>query len=118
MVESADMTEALKPASERENRSRSPQVSAIIPCYNRQQFIAETVESVLSQTYGNIELLVVDDGCTDRSREILQEFGDRLTILEHPGREKVGRIAVRRVRTVASPTLRSFQVKFEPHAAQ
>jgi glycosyltransferase involved in cell wall biosynthesis len=71
----------------------APKVSAIIPCYNRAQFIAETVRSVLEQTYPNIELFVVDDGCTDGSREILETFGDRLTILEHPGRENRGQSA-------------------------
>jgi glycosyltransferase involved in cell wall biosynthesis len=80
------------PAAERDVPS-TPKVSAIIPCYNRARFIAQTVRSVLEQTYPNIELIVVDDGCTDGSREVLAAFGDRLTLLEHPGRENRGQSA-------------------------
>ncbi len=68
-------------------------VSVIIPCYNRDDYIVETVQSVLNQTWLNIELIVVDDGCTDGSRALLESFGDRLTILEHPGRVNRGQSA-------------------------
>jgi len=70
-----------------------PKVSVVIPCYNREKFIAETVNSVLSQTWPNIELIVVDDGCTDGSRAVLESFGPRLVILEHPGRVNRGQSA-------------------------
>lgn len=70
-----------------------PKVSVIIPCYNREQFIAETVNSVIAQTWPNIELIVVDDGCSDGSRKVLESFGQRLTILEHPGRTNRGQSA-------------------------
>jgi len=68
-------------------------VSVIIPCFNREQFIAATVNSVIAQTWPNIELIVVDDGCTDDSRKILESYGHRLTILEHPGRANKGQSA-------------------------
>ncbi len=68
-------------------------VSVVIPCYNRADYIAETVESVLNQTYQNIELIIVDDGCTDNSREILEQYKDHITILEHPGRVNKGQSA-------------------------
>lgn len=70
-----------------------PRVTAVIPCFNRGAFIRQTVESVLNQTYENIELVVIDDGCTDNSRAVLETFGDRLTILEHPNRENRGQSA-------------------------
>jgi Glycosyltransferases, probably involved in cell wall biogenesis len=70
-----------------------PKVSVIIPCYNRRDFIAETVESVLRQTWPNIELIVVDDGSTDGSREILESFGSKLQLMEHPGRANRGQSA-------------------------
>jgi glycosyltransferase involved in cell wall biosynthesis len=70
-----------------------PQVSVIIPCYNREKYIAATVESVFAQTWPNIELIVVDDGCTDGSRTILQFYGQRLVLLEHPGRVNRGQSA-------------------------
>jgi len=68
-------------------------VSVIIPCFNREHFIAATVNSVFAQTWPNIELIVVDDGCTDGSRKILESYGHRLTILEHPGRANRGQSA-------------------------
>lgn len=70
-----------------------PKVSVIIPCYNRGTFIAETIESVLNQSYQNIELVVVDDGCTDNSREVLEQYGERIRILDHPGRVNKGQSA-------------------------
>jgi glycosyltransferase involved in cell wall biosynthesis len=51
-----------------------PLVSVIIPVYNRDRYLAEAIESVLAQTYPAIELIVVDDGSSDRSTEIAQSY--------------------------------------------
>ena len=51
-------------------------VSIIISVYNAQKYIAETIKSALSQTYENFEIIIVDDGSTDRSLEICQSFDD------------------------------------------
>jgi glycosyltransferase involved in cell wall biosynthesis len=58
-----------------------PTVSVIIPAYNAEPFVAETVESVLHQTYQDLEIIVVDDGSTDRTAAALEEFGDRVRVL-------------------------------------
>lgn len=53
-------------------------VSVLIPNYNYARFLPETIESVLSQTYPRIETIVVDDGSTDNSREVIAGYGERL----------------------------------------
>jgi len=70
-----------------------PQVSVIIPCFNREKYIQETVNSVLNQTYPNIEIVCVDDGCTDGTREILDSYGEKIRVFEHPGRVNKGQSA-------------------------
>lgn len=59
-----------------------PRVSVIIPAYNAAATIAGTVESVLAQTFRDFEIIAVDDGSTDRTREILAGFGDRVRLIE------------------------------------
>ena len=51
-------------------------ISVIMPCYNAASFVEEAVSCVMNQTYGNVELIVVDDGSTDGSVEILQRLAD------------------------------------------
>jgi glycosyltransferase involved in cell wall biosynthesis len=49
-------------------------VSVIVPVFNGERYVAEAIESVLAQTYPDIELIVVDDGSTDRSAEIVAGY--------------------------------------------
>ena len=53
-------------------------VTAIIPTYNYGRFVTQAVESALAQTYNNVEVLVVDDGSTDDTRERLRPYADRI----------------------------------------
>jgi len=59
-------------------------VSVIIPVYNSEKFLAESIESVLNQTYKNIEVIAIDDGSSDKSLEILKQYSDKITIASQP----------------------------------
>lgn len=51
-------------------------ISVIVPTYNRADLISETIESILNQTYKNFELIIVDDGSTDNTEEVIRKFKD------------------------------------------
>ena len=57
-------------------------VSVIIPTYNRAELLREAIDSVLAQTYKNLEVIVVNDGSDDHTGEVLAEFGDRIKIIQ------------------------------------
>ncbi|MGH7213710.1 MAG: glycosyltransferase family 2 protein [Tepidisphaeraceae bacterium] len=70
-----------------------PRVSVILPVYNGQRYLAETVESVLAQTFEDFEIVAVDDGSTDRSATILQKFAARdarVRLISRPNTGLVG----------------------------
>ncbi|MBT9311367.1 glycosyltransferase family 2 protein [Leptothoe kymatousa] len=60
----------------------SPLVTIIIVNYNYHQFLSQAIESALQQTYRNIEVIVVDDGSTDTSIEIISDYADRLITIK------------------------------------
>ena len=58
-----------------------PLFSVIMPCYNSEKYIRVALDSVFAQTFTDFEVIVVDDGSTDRSLAMLEEYGNRITLL-------------------------------------
>lgn len=67
----------------------SPLISVVMPVYNREKYILKTIESLLNQTYRNFELLIVDDGSSDRTKLIIKNIKDpRIVLIEHNKRKE------------------------------
>jgi glycosyltransferase involved in cell wall biosynthesis len=80
---------------------RDPLVSAIIIFKDGQPFISEAIESILKQTYPQLELILADDGSVDGSTEIAEQFADRhaerVKVVHHPNHENLGMSATRNI---------------------
>ena len=66
-------------------QNKQPKVSIIIPCYNVERYVRECVESVLNQSLRDIEIIIINDGSTDSTGEILREFAksdSRIVLIE------------------------------------
>jgi glycosyltransferase involved in cell wall biosynthesis len=61
-------------------------VSIIIPAYNAETYLRETLSSALAQTYTNCEIIVVDDGSKDSTLDMLEEYGDRIRVVRQQNR--------------------------------
>lgn len=68
---------------------KKPLVTVITPTYNRAHFLKETITSVLKQDYINIEYIVLDDGSTDETRNVIEKFKDKLIYESH---ENIGEV--------------------------
>jgi len=60
--------------------------SIIIPTHNGDQYIGQTVDSALAQTYGDVEVIVVDDGSTDDTRQVLAQYGSQICYIHQENR--------------------------------
>ena len=68
------------------SQAKKPLVSIIVPVYNRDKLIVETIQSLICQTYSNIEIIVIDDASSDGTWKILEGFEKttlNLKILSH-----------------------------------
>ncbi|HXQ69953.1 MAG TPA: glycosyltransferase family A protein [Pyrinomonadaceae bacterium] len=65
-------------------------VSVIIPVYNYERYLGEAIDSALSQTHKHLEVIVVDDGSTDRSAEVAKSFADRGVRYRHQDNAGIG----------------------------
>jgi glycosyltransferase involved in cell wall biosynthesis len=64
----------------------APLVSIIIPCWNAESYVGAAIESALSQTYPTVEVIVIDDGSTDGSMEVIRSFGKHIRCETGPNR--------------------------------
>ncbi len=62
------------------NQQLKPQISVVIPNYNGSRFLKESIDSALNQSGIKVEVIVVDDGSTDASREILESYGNKIKV--------------------------------------
>lgn len=74
-----------------------PLVSIITPAYNTEKYIAEAIESVINQTWQNWELLLINDGSTDRTKEICQQYAERDSRIRLTNTENHGVSAARNI---------------------
>lgn len=63
-----------------------PTISVIIPYYNAEPYLAETVNSVFQQTFTKYEIIIIDDGSQDHTRQIIESFGSKVQAEYHPNR--------------------------------
>jgi glycosyltransferase involved in cell wall biosynthesis len=59
-------------------------VSVVVPTYNRAGIISKTIDDVLSQTYQDMEVIVIDDGSTDDTQQVLRNYGNRIRVITQP----------------------------------
>jgi len=67
----------------------APQVSVILPVYNGEEYISESIDSILTQTFQNFELILIDDGSTDKTSEILNSYkyrDNRISLISRDNR--------------------------------
>src|SRR5690606_29655357 len=77
--------------------------SIILPCYNCQDYVGHAIDSVIGQSYENWELLIVDDGSTDRSPDIIRQYADsnfriRVITQDNQGVSKARNLALENAR--------------------
>jgi glycosyltransferase involved in cell wall biosynthesis len=63
-----------------DTRLEDPRFSVVIPVYNAERFVGAALESVLAQTYGAAEIIIVDDGSSDNTAKIVEQYSDRMSI--------------------------------------
>ncbi len=86
--------------------SDQPLVSIIIPCYKQAQYLAETIDSVLAQTYRPLEIFVVNDGSPDDTEQVAQRYGDKIVYIS---KDNAG---VSAARNTAIAQARGYYMKF------
>ncbi|MSW05878.1 MAG: glycosyltransferase, partial [Actinobacteria bacterium] len=84
------MTEVPRLAQSPNQSPHQPLVSIIVPAFNAQEYLAETIDSIIAQTYRPLEIIVVDDGSTDATVKIARAYGDPVVVIEQENRGPAG----------------------------
>ncbi|MFX0134342.1 MAG: glycosyltransferase family 2 protein, partial [Candidatus Hodarchaeota archaeon] len=69
-------------------------ISVVLPAYNHEKYISQSIESILSQTFKDFELIIIDDKSIDRSLKIAEEYqkkDDRIKIIRHKKNEGISK---------------------------
>lgn len=75
-------------------KKQQPLIDIAVPIYNEEAFISETLESLLSQTYSNIRILIFDNASTDSTKDICQKYATKYENIEYfPAEENIGATA-------------------------
>ena len=83
---------------------KHPFVSVVMPTYNVGKYIEEAVQSILNQTFLDFEFIIVDDGSTDHTPEILRSFSDpRIRLLFNEKNEEKQNVTAKRIRECHAP---------------
>ncbi|MGI9534322.1 MAG: glycosyltransferase family 2 protein, partial [Thermodesulfobacteriota bacterium] len=65
-----------------------PTISVIMPAYNHEKFVADSIESVLNQSFSDFEFIIIDDGSNDKTYEIIKKYEDsRITHLTQENKD-------------------------------
>lgn len=84
MIQYGELLSILKGSIERK-RKNTPLISVVIPVHNGEKFIWEAIESIFNQTYTNVEVIVIDDGSTDETKQALSHYSIRYFYQEQRG---------------------------------
>jgi glycosyltransferase involved in cell wall biosynthesis len=78
----------------------NPSVTIAIPCFNAERWVTAAIDSALAQTWAECEVIVVDDGSTDRSRDVIGGFGSKVRLIQtnHAGGNRARNAALREAR--------------------
>jgi glycosyltransferase involved in cell wall biosynthesis len=74
------------PGASLSDKENAPRVSIVIPAYNHARYLDECIRSVLAQDYPYVELIVIDDGSTDATHEVLQQYAGQVP--DYPATEQ------------------------------
>jgi glycosyltransferase involved in cell wall biosynthesis len=86
-------------------------VAVVIATYNRAQLLCQTIESVLQQRFRDFELIVVDDGSTDNTQQMLKTYGDRIQVVrqDNRGPSAARNLGVRYARALDAATVANLR---------